>query len=103
MTHFEQYLKYTGFAPFKMTGCKYDKRVLEPLSEKETGYFSTMVPGRISNIWVKDGKEVVFGLNEKGKPPTLCYPRPKGIRRDDEMNKLLKELEPEEIFKMIYE
>lgn len=67
--------------------------------------------------------EIVFGLSEAGKPPTLKSPRPKiigekeicfndGSKRiirsnvshlDDGMNKALQKYKPEEIYKAIQE
>lgn len=44
------------------------------------GYFSTMVNGGLDIRYVKDSdfkNAIIYGLNERGKPPTLVYPRPK--------------------------
>lgn len=100
MSGFEEYLKSIGFAPFKLV---YENRKYEmvPLTGKELGSFSTMVPGRLDNRWLKDGKEIIFGLHKEGKPPTLVYPRPAGVVSDDIMNQLLKEKTPEEIYNLI--
>lgn len=49
-----------------------------------------MVEGRTDNRWVKGGKEIIFGLHERGKPPTLICPRPDGVYTDDEINRILK-------------
>lgn len=54
--------------------------------------------------------EVVFGLNERHKPPTLIYPRPyiltpKGVRQsmDDEVNDMLINLDFNTIWQCMYE
>ena len=119
MSIFEQYLHLIGFRPFKKVaeGKKSNRTyTMVPINEIECGFFSTMVPGRLENIWVKDDKQIHWGLHEANKPPTLVWPRPveripvihKGIGcisisrfDDDHMNRLLKEKTPEEIFKMI--
>lgn len=99
MTAFEQYLFDKGFRPFKQVFFK--QLSYEPLELNKISSFSTMEPGRIENVWIKDDMKIFFGLSEKGKPPTLISPRPKGIYFDDDMNRLLKEKTPEEIFKLI--
>lgn len=104
MTAFEQYLFSIGYKPFKKC---FEKKewVYFPLEENELSAFSTSVTGRIDNRWVRENNfdnEIIFGLHEKNKPPTLAYPRPKGIYTDDQMNILLKNNSPEEIYKMIY-
>lgn len=49
----------------------------------------------IEHRYLKDGSpEIIFGLHEKGKPATLISPRPSGILRDDEMNRILVKYSP---------
>ena len=72
-------------------------------------HFSTL--GKIGVVYSKGNKEVVLGLNEYGKPPTLIRPRPfKGtswdnrnyqIFDDDEMNRYLNHYSGEEILNCI--
>ena len=62
----------------------------------------------------EDRKNIIcFGLHEKGKPPTLIYPRPKikvirdsGVSnecRDDSMNIVLQKENSEDVFKAIFD
>ena len=72
----------------------------------------------LSTITLEDRKgEIIFGLNEFKKPPTLIYPRPRiEIKRiknkkiviereylDDSMNIVLNCISHEEIFKAMYD
>lgn len=55
--------------------------------------------------------EIIFGLNERDKPATLIYPRPKmqtgdiptTCLGDDCMNAALQQFSPEEIFQAMYD
>ncbi len=51
-------------------------------------HFSTE-SGCLDYRFIKDGFEVVYGLHEQNKPPTLISPRPDDVYDDDEMNDLL--------------
>ena len=102
MTLFEQYLIELGYKRFRKEFYKKQWRYI-PVDDDNSVY-STMVSGWLDYRYILDGDEkteITFGLNEKGKPPTLCYPRPKGIYEDDEMNKLLQLKTPDEIYKLI--
>ena len=72
----------------------------------------------LSTITLEDRKgEIIFGLNESKKPPTLIYPRPRieikrikegkiiteGEYLDDSMNIVLNCVPHEEIFKAMYD
>lgn len=97
MSAFEDYLTSIGYEKFAIE--RKGKNVAKVRIDKT--YYSTM-----DGCWafyIKDGKEIMFGLNEFGKPPTLIHPRPKGCFWDDEMNRVLKENTPEEVYKMIYD
>ena len=80
--------------------------------------FSTMRPDGIDYRYVKDldfENEIVWGLNELGKPPTLKYPRPNVVRKktingishtqngvnDNEINDLLSRYPHEKILEAI--
>lgn len=97
MIPFEKYLTKNGWSPFHDTG-----------NGLHSGYISisTSVAGGLCNFYyhnddVEKKYPVCIGLNEKGKPVTLIYPRPiieemipggKCIHRfatDDEMNRIL--------------
>jgi len=72
-------------------------------------YFSTSLKGAVDVRYIKDNIEIVIGLNEKGKPPTLIYPRPKIMingdekNNDDAMNICLSKETPEDIFKAMFD
>lgn len=99
MSPFEQHLISVGFKRYRKS---YEKKnwVYTPSND---GYsFSSMVSGELDYRYLHGDKEVIFGLSEKDKPPTLCWPRPKGVVSDDAMNRILKENNPEKVYKMIY-
>ena len=48
------------------------------------GYYSSIIPGGVWSRYVKDGIEVIVGLNEKGYPPTLIYPRHMKVSKKDD-------------------
>lgn len=120
MSNFEQYLHELGYLPHKIVIEKKKvkgklKRVMSyvPISNKEVSSFSTMMPGRSCNMWIKDDSIIIYGLNEQYKPPTLVSPRPLEVKEryynqvdtdfseDDIMNQMLKEKTPEEIYKIL--
>ena len=43
---------------------------------KSNRSLSTMNNGGVTTHFIKDDKEIIFGLNEYKKPPTLISPRP---------------------------
>lgn len=100
MTRFEEYLLDQGF-----------KRMVrlhsgEFLEGKKASYSS------LENViywYLKNERRIIFGLNERHKPPTLIYPRPRIKSKevpswsDDAMNRVLGKYEPEEILKAIYD
>jgi hypothetical protein len=76
------------------------------------GYYSSIIPGGVWSRYVKDEVEVVVGLNEKGHPPTLIYPRhmkayEKGdkiigrLPNDSEMNEMIINMTDDEIMDYI--
>lgn len=70
MTSFEQHLVSNGYEKH-LFNFKTRKNELE----KEGRHtISTMV--NLDYRYIKGDKTIVFGLNEKDKPPTLIYPRP---------------------------
>jgi len=82
--------------------------------------YSTMVEGGLDVRYMKDGdetKQIIFGLNERGKPATLISPRPNITLRvtdskgkitkisqqfDDAMNVCLREETADKIFEAMY-
>ena len=67
MTAFEQHLINNGW-----TKSVWTRNGLRPATDND--YLSSM--GNIDFRYCKDGREIVFGLGEKDKPPTLLYPIP---------------------------
>ena len=77
--------------------------------------YSTMVEyGTYGRYTHKDGRCIYWGLNEKGRPPTLITPRPRilkmekkgylsGEYRDDNMFLCLQKETPEDIFKAMFD
>lgn len=63
--------------------------------------------------YLKDDKEILWGLNERRKPPTLVSPRPQirmkrdGVywnqERDDAMNIVLKTIDYDRIYEAMYD
>ncbi|MBC7417448.1 MAG: hypothetical protein H7325_04755 [Pedobacter sp.] len=105
MSNFEQYLQSIGYKPFKKIHSKKKGWEFIPAEERYLGFFTTMEPGGLWNIWIKDGIEFWWGLNEASKPPTLYHPGIIDYNRmidgkspDDRMNILLKEKTPKEIY-----
>lgn len=100
MTRFEQYLLDQGF-----------KRMIKTLNYK----FVDAKPDHYSSLenilywYVKDDKYIIFGLNERHKPPTLICPRPRIKSKeidpwsDDAMNRVLAKYKPERVFEAIYD
>lgn len=88
----ETYLLSQGYQIYSFKGTKWD------LFEGNA-YYSTM--GNVHYQFRKGPLRFQLGLNEVGKPPTLLYPRPKGIRNDDEMNAFIDSHSAEEIVSII--
>ena len=87
MKHITEILIDNGYKAHRAV---YNKGVQEYIEVEFKNDYSSMVSGGLDYRFVKDNKEVVFGLHEQHKPPTLIHPRPKGIS-DDEMNRMLTE------------
>lgn len=94
---------------------KDDKIVLQKISNNIPVFAEDAI---LATITLEDRKgEIIFGLNEAKKPPTLIYPRPKiEVKRikdereviereylDDSMNIALNYISHEEIFKAMYD
>ena len=98
MTYFEEYLISQGYKRYRKI---YEKRKWSYIEDKDRYYFSTMMTGCLDYRYIKGDIEIIFGLHEKDKPPTLEWPRPKGITTDDEMNRILKNKTPKEVYNKI--
>jgi len=99
MSNFEEYIVSLGYKRYRKV---YENKKWAYIEDNSGYNFSTMLSGWIDYRYLKDGEhEIIFGLSEREKPPTLCYPRPKGILNDDEMNRQLKTKTPQEIYSLI--
>ncbi len=99
MTPFENYLISIGYKRCRQMGSP--KRGYHFEDSPEGYSFSKMEPGRLSYFYIKGENVIEFGLHEYQKPPTLIWPKPKGCFMDDDMNRMLKEKTPEEIYKLL--
>jgi hypothetical protein len=95
MTAFEEYLLEQGYQKFIKKLIK-GAWVYIPADKHN---LSTLV--NIDHRYIKNGEEIIFGLHEKDKPPTLIWPRPLGVLLDDDMNRILLCYSPEVILDAI--
>lgn len=133
MTKFEQYLIDNGYLKFRLN-CKTmkyettDSHTISSLENLDHRYFNKSDIAALELInkgvsvmskeWEgKRANEIVFGLSEVGKPPTLIHPRPKiKVKRiqngqevieneqfDDSMNVVLKVISFKEILTAMYD
>lgn len=63
--------------------------------------YSTLENGGLDFRFMKDGKEIIWGLNEKGNPPSLVYPRPDGMNEDHKVHRFINDHTNEEILNLI--
>ena len=103
MEHITDILRENGFKPYrKLFNTKTKEFYLIPEYEYMGSGFSTMINGGLDIRYIKGKQEVIWGLREYGKPPTLVWPRIG--TDDDEANKKLLNTNHLEIFKQyIYE
>ena len=107
----QDYLIEKGFETYRK---RYNRKLKEWEYIKETkdnDFFSTM--SDLDIRYIKDKIEIVYGLHEHGKPPTLIFPRPniKVLREegktdeefDDNMNICLQKETPKDIFKAMFD
>ena len=81
--NFQEFLKANGWKP----------------NRENDDFFSSLVIGGIDVRYMKDDKIIIWGLHDRGKPPTLIYPR--RWVDDNETNKFLESHTNEEILKAI--
>jgi len=109
--NFTKYIKQKGFKPYRK---RFNRKTKEwEYSEEKhyTDFFSSM--GDLDICYIKDDVEIIFGLHEVGKPPTLISPRPiievikEGEKldhtSDDAMNICLQNEKPKDIFKAMFD
>lgn len=131
ITGFESFLIDRGYRRFALdceSGKYVDPRPISTMVNLNNRYFHES--DSIALDGIKEGRsvfedfgpelrrsEVVFGLNESGKPTTLTHPRPIIIRQfifvgelcdaiftdDDDMNFVLSKIPHEEIFEAMYD
>jgi hypothetical protein len=110
MHAFEEYLLSIGYRKHKE---EYPKKGEAPhLVETSEESYSSL--GALTYVYRKEGSaDIRFGLNEAGKPATLVHPRPEptleeamenqrvrkeGYMFDDDMNRLILKLTPEQLY-----
>jgi hypothetical protein len=91
---FENYLLELGYK--KQV---YDFKTKTLIDAKEFDILSTM--GHICFFYIKGNHEIIWGLHEIHKPPTLISPRPEHILNDDEMNRFILSHTNEELYNLI--
>lgn len=107
MTSFEQMLLDKGYLKYS------NNSKTKELELDNSDFFSTMGVLEYTYIYPTTKRKVVFGLSEKGKPPTLIYPRPKILLfrggdliteiRDDAVNVALLTFDNEYIYKAMFD
>jgi hypothetical protein len=118
MTPFEKYLINNGWLKYKWNpnGPRYEpttKHDLSTLENIDHRYFHKTDPiiNKIKNREIIGMEitrefrkcEIVVGLHEHRHQPTLIAPRPKGIERDYEMDRILAKYSNEEVLKAIFD
>lgn len=105
--HFTKYLtEDLEFKPYRKIQGEYVQNNIND--------YSTMQGGGIDIRYIKDNIEIIWGLHEFKKPPTLIYPRPRIILinkngftlneiNDDAMNICLKKESNEDIYKAMFD
>ena len=95
---FPDFLILKGWQPFRKVNIK-NEWVYQPCEFKNE--YSTLITGYLDYRFLKDGKEIIWGLNEAYKPPTLCSPRSDNYMSDNEMNKIILEKTNEELYEIV--
>jgi len=85
MKHITQILIDNGFKTYRKV---YKNKQFHLVECEYNSHFSTE-SGCLDYRFIKDGLEVVYGLHEQNKPPTLIHPRPSKVYNDNDMNELL--------------
>ena len=88
-----EYLISKGYKSYRKV---MSRKSSEYIEDHNIGFYSSMSE-HIDIRLIKDDKEVVYGLHERGHSPTLIYPRPKGIITDADMDKVFVNKTFEEI------
>lgn len=109
MSPFEQYLISLGYKRYR----KIYKKKQWVYEEDNEGYsFSTMSSGDLDYRYILNDVEIIWGLDEHGKPPSLVWPNPfkgqkpvyedgKIVSPQDLISRYIKEHTPEQIYKFI--
>lgn len=107
MSPFEEYLISIGYKRFKYI----PRKGYEECNETNS-FYSTMTPGGLDYRYLLNDHEIIYGLDERGKPPTIVWPNPfkqakplfednQIITPQDRIMRLIKEKTSEEIYKFI--
>lgn len=115
--HILDYIKDLGYKSYIFRSDKIKDVGIKELDLYEEVEYKSFYSsyGPLNYRWIKDGNidgQIIYGLNEYGKPPTLIGPKPwsliMGITDrlslpicDDIMNRVLKDYSAEEIYNSI--
>lgn len=64
--------------------------------------YSSLRHNGLDSRYKKGTDIIIWGLEEKGKSPTLIYPKPFGANTQDEVFKILKTFSNEEIYNSLF-
>jgi hypothetical protein len=84
-------------------------KTFEYESTEFNNHYSTVVNGNLDYHFTKDNMVVVWGLNERYKPPTLQHPTsfipqtgtPTSVLKDDDKARYILNTSPEEVYRQI--
>lgn len=97
MIGFVEYLISKGYKPYRKIMSKKGFTYVEDFN---VGFYSSMSE-HIDLRLIKDDREIVYGLHERGHSPTLIYPRPTKVIWDADMDRIFLKHSFEEIMEMI--
>lgn len=105
MHDFEKHLLKNGFEQYRY--CHRTKKLVKPESYELSSMSNT------DYRYIRGDEVIIFGLNEKGMPPSIVYPRPSNIKdlgngfveyshyRDSQMLELMHQLSNEDLLNKI--
>lgn len=112
---FIEYIKSLGYKPHKVTIEKSGNKTARPVGDIAANDFSTVAsPPGLDTHWILGDKTIVWGLYEKGYPPTLISPRPKSVTIDGDkhmnnyddpttMDRLLNKYPPDVLYNALWD
>lgn len=97
---FIEYLVNRGYKPYRKV---YDRNKKEfvYIEDNNLHYFSSSVSGYTDIRLINGDREVIYGLHQSNHSPTLIYPRPNNITKDEEIDRLFIENSYDQICDML--